>query len=399
MNNKLYTTLCIATIWLFAGCTSNNDAKPDDSGFFVKLFGGAKNETPFQIIPLTEGGYAGIGLTESYSTEGRQDMFFFLIDKLGNVTKQIGIGGDVGRSIRRTPDSGFIIFGDSLGVAAKRSACIIKTTKEGVVQWRKEYRPAETPLNAVVKGVSIENNLEGGYLILGSVEVGNNSTLFVTKIDATGSVLRERTYGLANSPNAITSIVQNATSDIAVGGTLTNFSPANSTDMRVVLTNSLANLKWDYAFNKNLKDIGVDLQLLPNGYALLGTTTTNNGTTDIVLNRLNEAGEATLSVVFGGEGNQVARSVAPTQDGGFIVIGDIEKPGIGASLQTDLYITKLSYAGEIEWTKTFGSSENDISSIIRQDADGNYIILATIGFVTTKMCGVIRLNAKGQFLK
>jgi len=268
----------------------------------------------------------------------------------------------------------------------------------GVVQWKKSYRPAEIDAASVVKGISIENSPDGGYWVLGSIELPTKSSLYITKISGTGTVLRERTYGFENTTNVITAIAQNAVGDIAVAGTVTNTSPTNPKDMRVVLTNNLANLKWDYAFNKNPEDVGVDLKLIPNGYVLLGTTIAN-GNSDIIVNRLNEVGEATLSVTVGGEGNQIARSVAPTQDGGFIVVGDIEKTGNGSTIQTDIYVAKLDYFGNVEWTKTFGSSEPDNASVVCQDTDGNYTILATIGFVTTKMCGVIRLNSKGEFLK
>lgn len=392
----IHTLLWLLCLACLMGCTKANEAKPDESRFFVKLFGGAKNDRAREILSLPNGGYAGIGYTESYATKGVSDAFFFLLDNNGNVTTQIGVGGSNGNSIKITPDGGFIVVGDSIEANASTSAYIVKTNKDGLVQWRKGYRPSEVSVDAVIKGISIQNNIGGGYWLLGSSEHNNTSSIFITQISETGTVLRERLYGFASTTNAIATITQNAIGDIAVAGTVNTNNIANPKDMRVLLTNRFANLKWDYAFNKNPDDVGVDLQLLSNGFVLLGTTTLNDNS-DIVVTRLNEVGEVTLSVSIGGEGNQVAKSVAPTEDGGFIVVGNT--PGTGVLPQTDIYIAKLNYNGEVEWSKTFGSSENDSASVVRQDKDGNYVILANIGFVTTEMCGVIRLNAKGSFLK
>ncbi len=398
---KIYLALCLAgcaTAW--TGCTKKNDAKPDDSGFFVKLFGGAKDERPNQIIALPTGGYAGVGYTESYAKEGRSDVFFFRIDRNGNVTKQIGLEGSEGRSIQLTPDGKLIMFGDVQAPNIPSSAYIVKTDFEGNIIWKKNYRPAEIDASTNVRGLSIENDKAGGYWILGSIEESSTeSKLFITKIDETGNTVRERTYGSENSLNTISTIAQTGQGDVAIAGTTRNInSPTtNPTDIRLTLTNNLGNLKWDLSFNKNPTDVGVDLRIVPNGFILLGTTTLNNDN-DIILYRLNEVGEAIVTATIGGEGNQYAKSVSPTQDGGYIVLGDTEKTGGTGTPQKDLLVTKLDYAGKVEWTKTFGSTEDDAGNLVRQDADGNYIILATIGFVTTKMCGVIRLNSKGEFL-
>lgn len=384
-------------------CTRNNDAKPDDSGFYIKLFGGTKNEIANQIISLPQGGHIGVGYSESYSTEGLSDLFFFAIDKNGNVTKQLGLGGSNGRSIKLTPDGNALMFGETINPNGKTNAYLIKTDLEGKEIWKKSYRPSEIGADLDVKGLSIENSQDGGYWLLGSVqETETKNKIFITKIDALGNVTRERLYGFENSLNAISTVAQTTQGDVAIAGTIRNAnSPTtNPSDIRLTLTNDIGNLKWDFSYNKNPNDVGVDLRIVPNGFVLLGTTIQgNDNDNDIILYRLNEVGEVILSLTIGGEGNQYAKSVTPTQDGGYIVLGDTEKTGGTGTPQKDLFVTKLDYAGKVEWTKTFGSTEDDAGSLVRQDADGNYIILATIGFVTTKMCGVIRLNSKGDFLK
>jgi hypothetical protein len=299
------------------------------------------------------------------------------------------------------------MVGEAVNTNGVQDAFIIKTDKTGKVLWKKTYRPSGDESGGKVHGLSIKNEPSGGLWIAGTVETSaTSSQLFLTKLDADGNVIRERMYGFSNAANDIKGIVQINNGDVGIIGTANNVLPPNNApntvnpkDMRVLLTNELANLKWDYSFNKNPEDIGVDLQVTNDGFVLLGTTKTSAGTTDMLVYRLNSLGQVVVTAPIELENNQTARSVAPTQDGGYIVLGDDEKGGNVGKSQTDLLVTKLDYTGKIEWSKSIGSSEADFGSVIRQDAEGNYIILATIGFVTTRMCGVVRLNSKGEFLK
>ena len=63
-------------------------------------------------------------------------------------------------------------------------------------------------------------------------------------------------------------------------------------------------------------------------------------------------------------------SVKTTSDGGYILAGTTTVPGN----QYDMHLTKIDSSGDLEWAKTFGSSENDWGTQPLQTNDGGYIL-------------------------
>jgi len=81
--------------------------------------------------------------------------------------------------------------------------------------------------------------------------------------------------------------------------------------------------------------------------------------------------------VLGGSLNDEARSVEQTSDGGFITAGvtvsddgDVEA-NYGFS---DFWVVKLDSLGAVLWKKNYGGSSFDYASVIKQTADGGYVV-------------------------
>jgi hypothetical protein len=64
-------------------------------------------------------------------------------------------------------------------------------------------------------------------------------------------------------------------------------------------------------------------------------------------------------------------SVDQTTDGGFIVAGDTTSFGEGGF---DAWVMKLNASGNVEWQKTYGSTDDDWWPSIQQTTDGGYIV-------------------------
>jgi hypothetical protein len=83
---------------------------------------------------------------------------------------------------------------------------------------------------------------------------------------------------------------------------------------------------------------------------------------------------------FGGSDDDVARSVAQTPDGGFIVAGcaasrDGDVKGRGPlSSGYDAWVIKLDAAGRIVWQRSLGGAENDAAESVSPTLDGGYIV-------------------------
>ena len=91
------------------------------------------------------------------------------------------------------------------------------------------------------------------------------------------------------------------------------------------------------------------------------------------------SGEIEWSKTFGGSKNELANSVVKTQDGGYAILGytqsndgDItDKP----NEDFDYWVMKFNSNDELEWNKTYGGSLDDRGSKIIQTQDGGYVIV------------------------
>ncbi len=89
-------------------------------------------------------------------------------------------------------------------------------------------------------------------------------------------------------------------------------------------------------------------------------------------------GEIEWQKTFGGIGNDVARGIIETTDGGYAIIGytnsidgDVTDKNLA---ENDFWVLKLDQNGEIEWQKTYGGSGDDKGRAIIQTSDGGYAI-------------------------
>jgi hypothetical protein len=391
-------------IWFLLGtltaCEIKNKAEPDDSGLFIKLLGKSGDEIASEAVELPDNeGFAGIGSTESFSTTNTSEIYLFKMDKKGDLLWQKSLGGIDGKSIKVTDDKGFIILGNTL-INELDYLYLIKTDSKGDTLWTKSFRPT-LPEEASLTARNLQIANDGSFLLLANITYADNSSeIYLLRTDNQGLNPRGKTYGYANANNAISSLKSVTNDDIVLCGTVrTNNNLNNLSDIRVTLTNSLGNLKWDYAFGQSKNDVGSDIQLASGGYIMLGTTFENdNLQADILVVKINSFGVEEWKKSFGGEKAQLGKSIYSTSDGGYIILGTTLIQKEGAS-QTDLLVLKIDSQGNEQWTKSFGSNENDTAGFIMQNSDGNYLIFATTGFVTSTKSAIIRMDKNGNFIK
>ena len=75
---------------------------------------------------------------------------------------------------------------------------------------------------------------------------------------------------------------------------------------------------------------------------------------------------------FGGDVNDYGYSVQQTDDGGYIIVGNIND-WLGLRMG-DVYLIKTDYLGDTLWTKTFGRINSEVGHSVQQTTDGGYIV-------------------------
>lgn len=122
------------------------------------------------------------------------------------------------------------------------------------------------------------------------------------------------------------------------------------------------------------------------GYVMAGVTSSkdgdaagNHGGYDYFVLRVDGNGNKQWSKAFGGSGDEKARSVITTADGGCIVAGETASTdGDLANLSKGAWLIKLDASGNKQWSKTYGGSDGEEIWSIITDADGGYTVAGVI---------------------
>ena len=85
--------------------------------------------------------------------------------------------------------------------------------------------------------------------------------------------------------------------------------------------------------------------------------------------------QTSFQQVYGGTGSEWGYSIQQTSDGGYIIGGNTSGFGTAPGVYNDVYLLKVTSAGTLQWTKTYGSSlGEEFGNCVRQTTDGGYII-------------------------
>lgn len=303
-----------------------------------------------------------------------------------------GTARDCGRSIRQTPDGGYIVVGlsessdgDISQNNGKEDTWIIKLDAAGNLLWEKSFGGPE------LDGAgSVELTTDGGYVIAGHKTVVASQDFWIIKLDGTGDVMWERTYGGSGTDRA-TSIQPTDDGGYIVAGRSTSSdgdvsSNKGGNDYWVVKLDTNGGLQWERAYGGTAWDQVYQVQQAHDGgYILTGFSASENGDvasgnfggTGCWVVKLDETGDLQWERNFGGSGTDSGEFIQLTNDGGYIAVAysnsndfDISNhKGLG-----DFWVIKLDAAGGLQWEKSLGGTGDEGPSEIQQTVDGGYIV-------------------------
>ena len=190
-------------------------------------------------------------------------------------------------------------------------------------------------------------------------------------------------------------------------------------DEGLVSCNPGPEILWDKAFGGEGQDYVTSTIATSDGGFIIGGYTfsvsddfpINNGGKDYCIIKLAESGTVEWTKVFGGNADDILKSIWQTDDGGYI-IGGTSSSGISGDKteaiigEEDLWILKLDNTGAIEWQKTIGGNLEDELKSIESTSDGGYLVGANSysgisGDKTTLNYGksdywILKLDASGS---
>jgi len=168
------------------------------ASYWAKAYGGNSWDSAFSVHSVrqtSDGGFIVAGYTDSFGA-GSSDFWVLKLDADGNVSWQKTYGGssyDHAESIQQTADGGYIVAGrtNSFG-AGNYDLLVLKLDASGNVLWQKTYGGEQMD-----GAFSVQQTSDGGYIIGGMTESFNveSGDAWVLKLDGNGNVQWQKTYG------------------------------------------------------------------------------------------------------------------------------------------------------------------------------------------------------------
>lgn len=391
---------------------------------FNRTFGGDGWDVADSVQPTPDGGYILAGRTSS-SGGYFNDGWLIKTDSQGHEMwdKRLGISATwIGKySVQPTAEGGYIIsgtcyslvVGDLTGDATDLNVfnnsaftCLIKIDSKGDEVWKRAFGGSNW-----YYGASLQPTTDGGYILAGSNEDEWNHTNdgpLLIKINSQGNEIWERIFIEDIFDVGWGSILGGAYSvqpTIDGGYILTgNVCTQMGSNGWLIKTDSEGHEIWgknlpDSKGNSDSFDL-VSYQVAysmhttsDGGYILAGERAyvdedgnlDGESDTDVWLARFDAEGNELWNRTFGEAGSmEIAYSVQPTIDGGFIIAGTKNlttfqdfthqmsyNPDISNS---DAWIIKTDAKGNEIWNKTFGGIRDDFANSIQLTSDGGYIV-------------------------
>ena len=386
----LLYSVCFITLSLMGCSEDNNNSTPQAPDIvvdFITTLGGSKNESAQAVVNTTDGGYAVLGHAQS-------------------------MNGDVTNKSNESYDYWVLKF---------------DTTNQ--LQWQKTYGGSDDD-----RGTDLIQTSDGGYAVIGKsksndLDVSENAgfdDFWVSKLDSSGSISWEYTFGFAGSDTPY-SIIQTNDNGYLLSGVL-DVSASNGQgdrnsigsrhaggDYWVIKLNANGVKQWSNYYGGSFTDTAYDaIQTEDDGYIIIGSSDSDDvdisnprGSYDFWVIKISDTGTLVWEKSFGGSEIDEAHAISKTADGNYLIVGDTRSSDLDISQNNgaaDLWVMKITPDGTLLWEKTLGGSSFDVGRSISKTQDNGFLISgssrSTNGNLTSNKgqndAWVVKINSNGN---
>jgi len=280
-----------------------------------------------------------------------------------------GVNNDYGTYVQQTSDSGYIMTGytNNFGAGAFDDIYLIRTKQNGDTIWTKTYGGS-----GMERSYAVQQTSDGGFIITGFTDSfgAGNDDIYLIRTDANGTTTWSKTYG-GSGLDIGYAVRQTSDGGFIVAG-VTDLGTGNG-DLYFIKTKA----NGDTLFTKIIGGTGIDrassIEETTDGSFIIGgyTTSFGAGGNDFYLLKLAANGSLLWSKTYGGTESDMGSFVRQTSDGGYIFVGNTMSFGAGAY---DVYLIKTDLNGNLSWAKTYGGANSEYGNAVQQTSDGGYIV-------------------------
>jgi outer membrane protein assembly factor BamB len=171
----------------------------------------------------------------------------------------------------------------------------------------------------------------------------------------------------------------------------------NGNDLFVIKTSKEGALIWrkDIYANGAGKAYGIT-QIENEDIFICGLTYRNEDVTgeDVILMKLNPAGDTIWTKTYGGLDDDIGRSIINTQDGNLLICGSTLS--LSPFFSQHVYLIKLNYNGDTLWTRTIQELQGAYPFHVMQTKNGEYLVTGRASDSSSKPAlFLLKLNEDG----
>ncbi|HRG29234.1 MAG TPA: T9SS type A sorting domain-containing protein [Chitinophagales bacterium] len=401
--------------------------------------GGNATDLATVIEPAYGGGYfiggysnsdAAFDKSERYKgATALYDYWIVKCDAYGNILWENTIGGrreDWNSCIYPTDDNGCILGGssassvgadkteNSIGIFGQTDYWILKLDANGEIVWQNTI--GSTTIDFMHDMCATP---DGGYMLFGESYGGidGDKTVgsyggydyWLIKVDATGTILWQKSYG-GSAYDYARKIIP------AIGGGYylagISYSNINGTkfensrgmgDYWVIKIDDIGNEIWQKTIGSVAEDELTDILETQDGdliicgtsYGAIGgdKTMVGFGNADYWILKLNNDGELIWQQAYGGSNVDGAAAIAKTSTGQIRIAGHSSSPisgnkTVASTVATDFWILQISPTGDIQWQQNVAGNNQDVLSDMIVNASDETVFVgfgySTLGYDKTE---------------
>ncbi|MFH0866653.1 MAG: T9SS type A sorting domain-containing protein, partial [Bacteroidota bacterium] len=319
----------------FVGNTDMYLIKVDKYGNYMwdKAYGYDEVNWAEDFVKTKDNGFVITGYMTVPENNNDYNIMLVKTDFAGNLQWMKNYGGsnwDLAHSLIETPDSGFIIAGETYSYGnGNNDIFFLKTDKNGDSVWMKTYGGLNTDI-----GYDINYCHDGNFIMTGVTNSFGHGgyDAYLMKLDNNGDSIWSRTYGDTLDDKAFAGI-ETFDHGIAITGSTNDFN-AQGQDACILKIDSTGNKKWINTYGGPNDEEQYDIIEMPQkGFFSVGYTTSFGyvGSKEFYMIITDQDGWFITGPTYGGEDNDVAYSCINTLSGGLAIIGTTESMGLGIS--------------------------------------------------------------------
>lgn len=309
----------------------------------------------------------------------------------------------MGQAVRQTADGGFIVCGYAEIGNLDTDVYLIKTDKNGDVEWEETFGDLMT--KQIFMGEkkswpyiencrSLEVTIDGGFILAGERWVFGSGglELLILRVNEEGKLIWKRTFnfgtyiqgGVERTAEGLRDVAfehstgdqANSVKQTSDGGFIVcGESRAGIKNMYLLKVDRNGSLEWQRTFGGGSEALCYSVQEAKDGgfFAVGSIRLRSTEERAVYIVRTDKAGNLIWQKNLGAKGSREGQSVEPTKDGAYVIVGSL-RPATGTQQFEQMLLTKIDADGNQLWETILLKGTESIGYSVQETEYGGFLV-------------------------